>query len=309
MKIFITGSTGMVGRNLTEALSAAGHDVITSRSSDVDLFDFGQVVLFLNEIRPEMIIHAAGKVGGIQANVKDPFGFFDKNMRMGMNIVRGALTAGVMKMINFSSSCSYPCGLDRPLSEKDIFAGKLEPTNEGYAIAKAAITRMCAFASKQFSGCSFKTLVPCNLYGRYDKFGEENSHMIPAVIRKLHAAKISGAESVTIWGDGLARREFLYAGDLAEMTVECVKRFDELPNTMNIGLGQDYTIDEYYETAARVVGYSGRFVHDITRPVGMRRKLLDVSEQEKLGIRPRHTLEEGLRATYEYYIESDWSKE
>ena len=308
MKIFVTGSTGMVGRNLAETFAARGHEVVATRSSEVNLLDYGQTVSFVRRTAPDLIVHAAGKVGGIQANVKDSYGFFVANMQMGLNVVQAALEARVPRLINLSSSCSYPCALERPLVEDDVFAGKLEPTNEGYAIAKAATARMCAFASRQFPGCRFRTLVPCNLYGRYDKFGEENSHMIPAVIRKLHAAKANGAESVTIWGDGLARREFLYAGDLAEMVATCVERFDDLPEAMNVGLGHDFTVDEYYEAIARVVGYTGRFEHDLSRPVGMRRKLLDVSLQLRLGIRARHSLEEGLRETYDYYLQSDWSK-
>ena len=298
----------MVGRNLTEAFAADGHEVVTSLSREVDLLDYPQTAAFVKRAAPDLIVHAAGKVGGIQANVADAYGFFAANMQMGLNVVRAALEAGTPRLLNLSSSCSYPCALERPLVEDDIFAGKLEPTNEGYAIAKAATARMCAFVSRQFPGRAFKTLVPCNLYGRYDKFGEANSHMIPAVIRKLHAARLQGAGRVTIWGDGLARREFLYAGDLAEMVAACVRRFDDLPEAMNIGLGHDFTVNEYYEAVARVVGYEGRFDHDLSRPVGMRRKLLDVSRQLQLGIRARRSLEEGLRETYAWYLQSDWSR-
>lgn len=298
----------MVGRNLTEAFAADGHEVVTSLSREVDLLDYPQTAAFVKRAAPDLIVHAAGKVGGIQANVADAYGFFAANMQMGLNVVRAALEVGTPRLLNLSSSCSYPCALERPLVEDDIFAGKLEPTNEGYAIAKAATARMCAFVSRQFPGRAFKTLVPCNLYGRYDKFGEANSHMIPAVIRKLHAARLQGASRVTIWGDGLARREFLYAGDLAEMVAACVRRFDDLPEAMNIGLGHDFTVNEYYEAVARVVGYEGRFDHDLSRPVGMRRKLLDVSRQLQLGIRARRSLEEGLRETYAWYLQSDWSR-
>ena len=198
--------------------------------------------------------------------------------------------------------------MERPLTEDDIFAGKLEPTNEGYAIAKAATARLCAFASHKTPDCRFKTLVPCNLFGRYDKFGEENSHMVPAVIRKLHEAKTRGLAEVSIWGDGLSRREFLFAADFAEMAAECLERFDEIPDTMNLGVGRDYAINEYYEVAARIVGYGGTFTHDLSRPVGMKRKLLDVSKQRALGILPRHTLEEGLRETYDYFLQSEWNE-
>ena len=307
MKIYVTGSSGMAGRNIVEALQAHGHEVVTSRSRDVNLLDFGVTADFVSRTAPDLIIHAAGKVGGIQANVKDPYGFFVENMQMGLNVVRAAQLSQVPRMINLSSSCSYPCALERPLTEDDIFAGKLEPTNEGYAIAKAATARLCAFVSRQHPECRYKTLVPCNLYGKYDKFGERNSHMIPAVIRKLHEAKMRGDPCVTIWGDGLARREFMFASDFAEMVEACVDRFDELPEMMNIGLGHDYSVNEYYAAVARVVGYVGAFDHDLNRPVGMKRKVLDVTRQKQLGISARRTLEEGIRETYAYFLKLDWS--
>ncbi len=309
MKIYVTGSSGLAGRNLVETFRARGHEVVTSRSCDVNLLDYDVTADFVAQVAPELIVHAAGKVGGIQANVKDPYGFFVENMQMGLNIVRAAQCAHVPRMLNLSSSCSYPCALDRPLTEEDVFAGKLEPTNEGYAIAKAATARLCAFVSRQHPECRFKTLVPCNLYGKYDKFGESNSHMIPAVIRKLHEAKVRGDSRVTIWGDGLARREFLYASDFAEMVEACVSHFDELPEALNIGLGHDYSINEYYAAVARIVGYTGSFEHDLTRPVGMKRKVLDISRQKLLGITSRHTLDEGLRETYEYFLKVECNRQ
>lgn len=303
MKIYVTGSSGLAGHNLVDAFRAHGHEVVTSRSRDVNLLDYGVTADFLAQTAPDVVVHAAGKVGGIQANVKDPYGFFLENMEMGMNVVKAVIATGVPRMINLSSSCSYPCALGRPLTENDVFDGKLEPTNEGYAIAKAAITRLCAFAAHQHPRCSIKTLIACNLYGKYDKFGESNSHMIPAVIRKLHEAKLAGTDRVTIWGDGLARREFLCASDFGEMVAACLDRFGELPEAMNLGLGYDHTVNEYYETIARVVGYAGTFEHDLTKPVGMKRKLLDISLQKRFGVTARMTLEEGVAETYRYFLD------
>lgn len=302
MKVWITGSSGMVGGNLVETFRASGHEVVVSRSSETDLRDYAAALSFMRAAKPDLVVHAAGKVGGIAANVADPYGFFVDNVLMGVNVVRAAAEAGVARLLNLSSSCSYPCALERPLREEDVFAGRLEPTNEGYAIAKAAITRLCEFASRRFPSFKAKTLVPCNLYGRGDKFGDGVAHMIPAAIRKLHEAKVRGERTVTIWGDGTARREFMYAGDLAEIVEQCARRFDEIPQTMNVGVGTDLTVDEYYAAVARTVGYDGEFEHDLSKPAGMRRKLLDVSVQRSLGLMPRRTLDEGLRETYEWYV-------
>lgn len=302
MKVWITGSSGMVGGNLVEAFRASGHEVVVSRSSETDLRDYAAAVSFMRAAKPDLVVHAAGKVGGIAANVSDPYGFFVDNVLMGVNVVRAAAEAGVPRLLNLSSSCSYPCALERPLREEDVFAGRLEPTNEGYAIAKAAVTRLCEFATRRFPSFIAKTLVPCNLYGCGDKFGEGVAHMIPAAIRKLHEAKMRGERTVTIWGDGTARREFMYAGDLAEIVEQCARRFDEIPQTMNVGVGTDLTVDEYYAAVARTVGYDGEFEHDLSKPAGMRRKLLDVSVQRSLGLMPRRTLDEGLRETYEWYV-------
>jgi GDP-L-fucose synthase len=308
MKIYVTGSSGLAGRNLVETIKLTGHEVVTTRSSEVNLLDYDATEGFISECKPEMIVHAAGKVGGIQANIKDPCGFFIENMLMGINLVKAAIKLQIPKTINLSSSCSYPCNLERQLTELDVFAGKLEPTNEGYAIAKASMTRLCEFASQQHSASRFKTLIPCNLYGKYDKFGEENSHMIPGVIRKIHLAKINGDDSVTIWGDGSARREFLYATDFAEMVADCIEKFDEIPTTMNIGLGCDYSINDYYKAIAEVVGFTGHFEYDKTKPVGMKRKLLDISKQKQFGILAKRSLTEGIRETYEYFLQTNWSR-
>ena len=183
-----------------------------------------------------------------------------------------------------------------------ILSGALEPTNEGYALAKIATARLCEFVAREDSAASYKTLVPCNLYGRHDNFDPARSHLIPAIIHKMHAAKQAGVDEVEIWGSGEARREFMYAGDLADAIVHAIERFDALPGIMNVGLGYDYTINEYYAAAAAVVGYGGGFVHDLSKPVGMARKLLDVGLQTDWGWTPAHSLHEGLAKTYEFYL-------
>ena len=304
MKIYISGSSGMVGRNIIENLNEK-FEIVTSSSKEVNLLDYHQIKNFLEIQKPDFIIHCAGKVGGIQANIKDSYGFFTENMLMGLNLVKASKDCEIKNFLNLSSSCSYPPQAQNPLKEKSIFDGKLEPTNEGYAIAKASITKMCEFLTRQFEGYQYKTIIPCNLYGKYDKFGEKNSHMIPAVIKKLHHAKENNLKNVEIWGDGLARREFMFASDLGQMVNYIVENFDSMPNIMNTGLGYDYTINEYYETIAKVIGYKGKFSHDLTKPTGMKQKLLDISLQEKFGLESKFSLEEGIKETYQYYLNEE----
>lgn len=301
-KIYITGSTGMVGRNIIENLNKNKFEILTTKSSEVNLLFFDQVKNFLNQTKPDIIIHCAGKVGGIQANIKDSYGFFTDNILMGINLVKAAKECDIKDFLNLSSSCSYPPSATNPLKENSIFDGKLEPTNEGYAIAKASVTKMCEFLTRQFEGYNYKTIIPCNLYGKYDKFSEKNSHMIPAVIKKLHNAKLNNIDNVKIWGDGTARREFMYAGDLAQMINYILENFERMPNIMNTGLGYDFTVNEYYEIIAKIVGYTGSFSHDLTKPSGMKQKLLDISKQTEFGIKSMFSVENGIKETYDYYL-------
>ena len=291
MKIYISGAYGMVGRNILQNLEEDGFEILKTRSSELNLLHYDEIKNYLNENKPDFVIHCAGKVGGIQANIKDSYGFFTENMLMGINLVKAAKEAEIKNLLNLSSSCSYPPKCENPLKEEYVFDGKLEPTNEGYAIAKASITKMCEFVTRQFNGYNYKTIIPCNLYGRYDKFGENNSHMIPAVIKKLHLAKENNINVVEIWGSGNARREFMYAGDLAQMVNYIVKNFEKMPPVLNVGLGYDYTVNEYYEIIAKIVGFNGTFVHDTAKPEGMKQKLLDITKQKEFGRSEEHTSE------------------
>jgi len=198
----------------------------------------------------------------------------------------------------------YPRGHDEPLHEDLLLTGELEPTNEGYALAKIAVSRFCDYINREESTFKYKTVLPCNLYGRYDKFDPSESHLLPSIINKIHDAKARGESTVEIWGDGEARREFMYAGDLADAIVTLVERFDEAPNLINIGLGYDYSINEYYSAVADVIGFDGSFFHDREKPVGMRRKLLSVDRQNDLGWSPKVGLREGIQRTYAFFLEN-----
>ncbi|WP_299847125.1 GDP-L-fucose synthase [uncultured Roseovarius sp.] len=302
MKIFLTGGRGMVGRAIQEHGRASAHKIVAPTSGELNLIDRPAVMSMLATEKPDMVIHAAGRVGGIQANMADPAAFLADNMDMGFNVVRAAQTAGVGRLLNLGSSCMYPYDAPNPLHEESLGKGELEPTNEGYGMAKLAVARLCDFVSRS-EGFSYKTLIPCNLFGLHDKFDPQVSHLLPAIIRKVHEAKQSGAASVEIWGDGTARREFMFSGDLAAAVWHAVDQFEALPSCMNVGLGHDYSINDYYAEVAKVIGWDGKFTHDLNRPTGMKQKLLAVDRQKAIGWSPTTTLQDGIAQTYAHFLE------
>ena len=301
-RILLTGGGGLVGRNLREHPAIGDFEVLAPSSGELNLLAFDDVQSYLKLHHPDIVIHAAGKVGGIQANMREPVGFLMDNLDMGRNIVWAAHQAGVERLINLGSSCMYPRNYSEPLHEEMVLKGELEPTNEGYALAKVVTARLCDYIKREDPKFQYKTLIPCNIYGRYDKFDPTHSHLVPAIIHKVHQAKYSGQTRVEIWGDGTARREFMYAGDLADAIVRAVINFDTMPDYMNVGLGHDHTIDDYYHAAAEVMGYTGGFAHDLSKPVGMARKLVSIERQQAWGWSACHSLHEGIEKTYDYYL-------
>jgi len=301
MKIFLTGGGGMVGLAIQDHARAARYEILAPTRAELDLLNRGAVMAFVADARPDFIIHCAGRVGGIQANMAYPAGFLTENLEIGFNVVLAAQKAGVPRLLNLGSSCMYPHNAPNPLHEDSLGKGELEPTNEGYGLAKVAVARLCAFVSQEQEKLSYKTLIPCNLYGINDKFDPKVSHLVPAIIRKLHEAKVSGAKTVEIWGDGTARREFMFSGDLADGVWASVEGFDAMPGQMNMGLGYDYSINDYYVEAAKVIGWQGTFTHDLSRPTGMKQKLLDISAQEAFGWQAETKLSEGIAQTYVHF--------
>ncbi|HCY64038.1 MAG TPA: GDP-fucose synthetase [Oxalobacteraceae bacterium] len=303
MRIFLTGASGMVGRNFLEHGAAIGYEILQPGSRELDLRDYAAVYDWMKRNKPDVVVHAAGKVGGIQANMREPVNFLLDNLDIGRNIVIASRNLGINKLLNLGSSCMYPRNAMNPLQEEMVLQGELEPTNEGYAIAKITVARLCEYIMRENAGYQYKTLIPCNIYGRHDKFDPAKSHMVPAIIHKLHKAKVEGLDSVDIWGDGYARREFMYAQDLADCMWRAIEQFDSLPHTMNVGLGDDLSVNEYYKVAAKVIGYKGKFCHDLSKPAGMKQKLVSIDKATAWGWHASTSLEAGISLTYQYYLE------
>ena len=300
-KIFLTGATGMVGSNIREHSESHKYTIFAPSSKEVDLTNYEQVNSYIAEVQPDIIIHSAGLVGGIQANIKNPVGFLVKNLQMGLNVILAAQQNNVKKLLNLASSCMYPRDMEIGLTEDMILKGELEPTNEGYALAKVVATRLCEYMNREDEKWQYKSAIPCNLYGKYDKFDPKHSHMVPAVIRKIYEAKENNINEVEIWGDGLSRREFMYAGDLADFVYYALDHFDKMPQNLNVGLGRDHTINEYYQVIAKVIGYEGTFTHDLSKPMGMKKKMIDNTQLTAFGWQPKTSLEEGIKQTLEYF--------
>ncbi|WP_372886122.1 GDP-L-fucose synthase family protein [Shimia sp.] len=301
--LLLTGGSGMVGRNILEHPLASDWQILAPSSGELDLTDSHAVSAYVEAHTPDLVVHAAGQVGGIQANMAQPVAFLERNTAMGRNIIMGAYQAGVRNFLNLASTCMYPRAAPNPLSEEMILTGELEPTNEGYALAKIMATRLCQYIRREDAAAQYKTLIPCNLFGRHDKFDPKHSHLLPAIIHKVHCAKVDGEATVEIWGDGTARREFMYAGDLADAVLRAATDIENIPDLMNTGLGHDYTINEYYQTVADVIGWQGDFVHNLSKPVGMKQKLSATERLATWGWSAPTSLQDGIAQTYEFYLE------
>lgn len=300
--LLLTGGSGMVGHNILEHPSAGGWTILAPASRELNLTDASAVTDYVAAHKPDLVVHAAGQVGGIQANMAHPVAFLERNTAMGRNIIMAAYQTGVRNFLNLASTCMYPRAAKNPLREEMILTGELEPTNEGYALAKIIATRLCQYIRREDEGAQYKTIIPCNLYGRHDKFDPMNSHLLPAIIHKVHLAKQNGEKTVEIWGDGTARREFMYAGDLADAVMKAASDIDALPELMNCGLGHDHTINAYYETVADVIGWDGEFTHDLSKPVGMKQKLCSTDRQDGWGWTAPTSLRDGIKMTYDFYL-------
>lgn len=305
LRVLLTGGTGMVGRNVSEHAGAREWELIAPTRADLDLEQADSVKAFMRDVRPQVVVHAAGLVGGIHANMAQPVDFLVRNTDQGRNVILGAVASGVPQLINLGSSCMYPRNCTEPLREEQVLAGELEPTNEGYALAKIYAARLCQYLRRQEPTLEYKTLIPCNIFGRHDHFEAGRSHMVAAALSKILHAQRQGVQHVDVWGDGTARREFMDAADLADAVVRHVSQGHTASDLMNIGWGQDHSVNDYYAAAARVVGWQGEFRHDLSKPVGMSRKLVDTRRQTAWGWAPRIGLDEGLARAYRFLQERE----
>lgn len=296
-KIYVTGHRGMVGSALVRRLQAGGYENILTRSREqLDLLDQQAVHRFLAEERPDYVFIAAAKVGGIQANNLYRADFIYQNLMIEGNLVHGAHLAGVQRLMFLGSSCIYPRDCPQPIKEEYLLTGPLEPTNEPYAIAKIAGIKLCESYNRQF-GRQYVSVMPTNLYGPNDNYDLANSHVLPALLRKAHEAKVRGEAELVVWGSGTPRREFLYVDDLADACVFLMERGYCGP-LVNVGTGDDITIRELAQSVQEIVGFGGRVVYDTSKPDGTPRKLLDVSRLRALGWSARIALADGIRLAY-----------
>jgi GDP-L-fucose synthase len=300
-RVWVAGHRGMVGSALLRRLARVECEILTVARQDCDLRRQAAVERWLADARPEVVVIAAAKVGGILANSASPAEFLYDNLMIAANVIEAARRAQVAKLLFLGSSCIYPRLAPQPMREEHLLEGKLEPSNQWYAVAKIAGLKLCQAYRRQH-GCDFISALPTNLYGSGDNFDLITSHVVPGLIARMHAAKTAGAPEVQIWGTGRPRREFLHVDDLADACVCLLEGYsDEAP--INIGCGADLTIAELAEAVRAVVGFSGRLRFDSTRPDGTPQKLLDVSRVSALGWRPRIPLDQGLAATYRWFLE------
>jgi GDP-L-fucose synthase len=301
--IYIAGHRGLVGSAIARRLRALGFtNILTRTHKELDLLEQVAVRRFFEIEKPEYVFLAAAKVGGIHANDTYPAEFIRDNLLIQTNVIDAAYKSGVKKLCFLGSSCIYPKLAPQPMKEEHLLTGPLEPTNEWYAVAKIAGIKMCQAYRRQY-GFSAISLMPTNLYGPGDNFDLANSHVLPALLRKFHEAKENGAPEVVVWGTGKPRREFLHVDDMADASVHLMQNYDG-ERIVNVGVGQDVTIAELAEHVRRAVGYTGRVVFDPSMPDGTPRKLLDVTRLHATGWRAKIPLDEGIRQTYEWYLEN-----
>jgi GDP-L-fucose synthase len=301
--VLVTGASGMLGQHLVPMLEAKGHIVLRPSQNELDLTNSETVFKYIQSNPIDIVVHGAAYVAGIASSTTMKHHSFDTNVTMGLNLIRSCIQHGVQRILNVGSATVYPSDAPQPLTESSLGEGAFEGPIEGYALSKYVVYRACAMANEQHN-VSFKTVLPCNLYGPYDNFSIETGHMLPAILHRMHQAKEQGNVPIVIWGDGSAKREFLYVADLADFICFSLDNFDDLPEVMNVGSGVEISVNEMHQHMANITGYSGEFKHDLDKPVGRLRRYLNLQNQQRLGWSPKTPFEEALAITYEYLREA-----
>lgn len=302
MRILLTGSRGMLGASILD-LICDKYEVLAPTRIDLDLLDSEQVLNYLKKHKPTLIIHTAARVGGIQANIEKGLDFFTDNLKIDSNIFNAARSLRVLNLIYIGSSCMYPKDHNNALKESDLLTGSLEPTNEGYALAKIIGTKTVELVAKG-ENLAWRTFILSNLYGPKDHFEPDRSHLIAAVIRKVALSLENGSPSISMWGDGTSRREFTFVTDVAEFITDNLENLKDLPVNMNLGVGIDYSVLEYYQMIAELMGYKGELISDPSKPSGMKRKLIDSSLATRNGWHSKTSIKDGLAQTIAWYNEN-----
>ena len=303
-RIFVAGHAGLIGSAMIRRLEREGYShLITLPRSQLDLQDTTRVASFFEKTRPEYVVLAAGRVGGIIENQTYPADFMDENIAIQINVLKAARKVGVTKLILLGSSCMYPRECPQPMAEDILLSGRMEPTSLPYAISKLAGTYMCLAYNKQYGDKRFIPVIPNSAYGPNDNFNPKSGHVLSALMSRFHEAKVNGADAVTLWGSGSPRREFVHVDDIADACLHLLQQdVSALEFPLNIGVGSDISIKELAEMIATVVGYTGRLEWDLTKPDGAPRKLLDSSRLQSFGWKPKVIFTEGLSSTYEWYL-------
>jgi nucleoside-diphosphate-sugar epimerase len=310
MAYFVAGHRGMVGSAILRRLGENGVKTITRTHEQLDLTNQAEVRDFMQKEKPEAVVLAAAKVGGIHANNTYPADFIYENLMMEANVIHQAFAAGIKRLLFLGSSCIYPREAQQPMAEEALLTGPLEPTNEPYSIAKIAGIKLCESYNRQH-GVDYRSVMPTNLYGPGDNFHPENSHVLPALLRRFHEAKLNNAEEVTIWGSGRPRREFLHVDDMAEASLfvlnlpidTYLQNTSPMLSHLNVGTGQDVSIQELAEIISEVTGFKGSITNDVSKPDGTLRKLLDVSKLANMGWKAKIDLRQGIEETYQWFLE------
>lgn len=303
MKLLITGANGMLGRSLVNYAQIDGHDICFPTRNELDLSNQAETLHYLEKHQPEAVIHAAARVGGISANIQNPLPFLTENILIDSSVLGAARIIKVPNLIYIGSSCMYPKNLSHPMKENEILTGELEPTNEAYALAKIVGSKI-AQLTHEIDSLNWRTVVLSNLYGPHDHFEADRSHVLSAIIAKTFAAKDSRAKNIEMWGDGSARREFTFVEDVANFLIQSLSNLKAMPSIMNVGAGVDFSIRDYYTFVMSELDFKGELIMDLSKPTGMRQKLMDISLARTYGWKPTTDIHAGIKKTINWYGQS-----